>query len=182
MRTGKIFLVFLAVFLLGSMIFASNIVISKKTKKTEKTSTNPEQYCLDRGHELKCYTYSSGKYCYCYDKYGNECWDKKYYSGECKLFEGFKKKDRRWLRLSRKKNFNRKITKCSKDKQCKIVSTTRCPCNEGGNQVAVNKLGKKYWDWYRKTFYLGNYYCIQSYNCKYKEAYCDKKTKTCKLR
>ena len=137
-------------------LFAISLISAELPfKLPERDYTEEEQFCINNGHQPYCRTYNFRKYCWCRDNYGNECELDRYFSGECELKDEWTRKDDKMVRLSEKKNFEKKITKCKKDSQCYSVQEQKCPIYK-----AVNKKGVKYYNWWQNTYALGHFMCL----------------------
>jgi len=69
--------------------------------------------------------------------------------------------------------FNKIITRCKKDSDCYITTSTCCPCNSGGEQIAVNRFGLRYYDKWKKNNCEFPQKCQMVYNCYYEKAVCE---------
>jgi len=131
--------------LLSILVLSSLAIAFEFPSKSDYTQE--QQFCIDNGHTLKSYTYSFGTYWYCYDKYGNECGLQQYYEGTCNLVENTKKNKRLFRKLQKfedlkeinPEKFEKKITKCRKDSDCRKVQSTKCSCSRNFGGISMHK-------------------------------------------
>jgi hypothetical protein len=74
--------------------------------------------------------------------------------------------------------FDQLTTSCHKNSDCSIASSSPCGCYNGGNQIAVNKLGLIYWNWKNTQYDLSQIVCMGVYNCAYTQSLCINKVCT----
>jgi len=84
------------------------------------------------------------------------------------------RKGKLFTRIEDSKHFERITTRCRRDSDCYITTSTCCPCNSGGTQIAVNRFGLRYYDWWKEDTCQFPIKCQMVYNCYSYEAVCEK--------